>query len=103
VEGAAGTAFRWCENGRLSAVNWDFNDGLPPEEDSFPNRVEWPQGDLFLSTTFPTQHTTDHVTMTVIDIYPSGAQCLENGEAGRPWEYGPTAKPSEVRFIGLPT
>ena len=99
IEGAATDSFRWCENGRLQTVQWDFNDGTAPVTENIPDRSDYP-GASFVTTDLPDSHTTDHVTMSVVGIYPAGTVCTNNGETGRPWEYGPTAKPSEVRFVG---
>jgi len=100
VEGAGRDDFTWCENGRLAEVSWDFHDGSAPVNESFPDRMSYPAGNLYYPNSLPGEHTTDHVSMTVDGIFPAGSSCSQNGESGRPWEYGQTAKPSEVRFVG---
>jgi hypothetical protein len=104
VEGAARDSFRWCENGRLQRVQWDFRDGSAAVVTDFPDRRDFPSpSDLFFEIPLEPSRTTTSVTMTVLSIYPAGLNCSLNGEAARPWEYGATARPSEVRFVGRPS
>lgn len=101
IEGAAKDSFRWCENGRLQRVQWDFNDGSAPVIMEFPDRVDYPaEGSLLLNFPLKPSRTTSTVTMTVLSIFPAGQDCRLGLDRARPWEYGDTARPSEVKFIG---
>lgn len=101
IEGAAKDAFRWCENGRLETVQWDFGDGSPILVTVFPDRRRLPNSaDLFFDIPLEPARTTMGVTMTVLSIYPPGQDCSQGPDKARPWEYGSTARPSEIRFIG---
>ena len=104
VEGAAKDSFRWCENGRLQLVQWDFRDGSPSVLTEFPDRSDFPApSELYFEIPLEPARTTTSVTMTVLSIYPASLDCRLNGEPARPWEYGATARPSEVRFVGAPS
>lgn len=101
IEGAAKDSFRWCENGRLHRVQWDFKDGTAPLVMEFPDRPDYPtQDSLYLDFPLEPARTTNVVTMSVISIFPARQDCKVGSETARPWEYGFTARPSEVRFVG---
>lgn len=101
IEGAAKDSFRWCENGRLKLTQWDFNDGSAPVVLEFPDRVDYPaEGSLLLDLPLEPPRRASTVTMTVLSIFPAGQDCRIGSDRARPWEYGDTARPSEVRFIG---
>lgn len=100
VEGAAKDAFRWCENGRLRQVQWDFGDGLSPLITDFPDRPFLPSApDLYYRIPVAPERETSRVLMTVLSIFPAGNNCVQGADRARPWEYGPTARPSEVVFL----
>ena len=112
IEGAAGNAFYWCENGRLRTVLWNFNNGSAPVQQDFVNRAYPGKGNYsYQQVQFPSPETTDHITMQVIDIYRVDLTqpCVVTeefsgnhvGELSNPGEYGDTAKPSEVQFRAL--
>lgn len=100
IEGAAKDAFRWCENGRLRQVQWDFGDGFSPLITDFPDRRSLPSApELYYRVSVAPERETSRVLMTVLSIFPAGSNCVQGDDRARPWEYGPTARPSEVVFL----